>query len=608
MWAGLGRWLSLPTWQNEEDRQIARILLRIMLAAVTAFFLVIVIGLYVRHSAVVITCIIGGVLLIAPVNLLRRGHLRASGIVLALDTLGVVTFSALAGKGIHDVAIIAYPIIVLFAALALGKRSFVIFVFLTNGSIGGVAWAMFLSAPDVTTLAEAITAMMAITVAAFIAHLLAENMRQNLAHAQRQVAERQRIEVALRESEKRYRLLAENISDVIWILDLDAARFRYVSPSVERLRGYTAEEVLAQDMAAALTPQSLAYLQQALPGWRHAFQQGQTHIDGYAELEQPCKHGGTVWTEAKARFVVNPDNGHLEVYGLSRDISARKQIEDQLRQLSRAIEQSPVSIVITDTVGDIEYVNPKFTHVTGYTFEEVRGKNPRILKSGEMPPQAYKELWETVFTGKEWRGEFHNKKKNGELYWESASISPITDMAGKITHFVAVKEDITARKRDEEQLRFLSTHDTLTGLYNRTFFEAEAARLEQSRAVPISVIIADVDRMKETNDTLGHHAGDELLRHIAQALQSALRTSDIIARIGGDEFAILLPETDARTADQVLERIKTKLGESQTRRTDLVLSLSLGVATAEGGQLEETFRLADQGMYTDKRAHKRNGG
>ena len=136
-----------------------------------------------------------------------------------------------------------------------------------------------------------------------------------------------------------------------------------------------------------------------------------------------------------------------------RDITEEKQAQEKLRQLSRAVEQSPASVVITDTDGNIEYVNPKFTQLTGYSLEESLGQNPRILKSGETPPEGYKRMWDTIQSGGEWRGEFHNKKKNGELYWESAVISPITDAQGNITHFLAVKEDITGRKRIEQDER-----------------------------------------------------------------------------------------------------------------------------------------------------------
>ena len=128
------------------------------------------------------------------------------------------------------------------------------------------------------------------------------------------------------------------------------------------------------------------------------------------------------------------------------DVTERKAADQRIRQLSRAVNQSPSSVVITDINGDIEYVNPKFTAVTGYSLDEVVGKNPRILKGGEASAQTYEDLWLTITTGREWRGEFHNRKKNGELYWESASICPITDENGAITHYLAIKEDITGSK------------------------------------------------------------------------------------------------------------------------------------------------------------------
>ena len=152
------------------------------------------------------------------------------------------------------------------------------------------------------------------------------------------------------------------------------------------------------------------------------------------------------WFEVRC----HPSDGGLNVFFV--DITERKKTERWLRQLSLAVEQSPSSVVITDTKGDIEYVNPKFTEITGYSFDEAIGANPRILKSGEYPPETYKELWETIKAGGEWRGEFHNRKKNGELYWEAASICPITDENGTIRHFLAIKEDITKRREAEKAM------------------------------------------------------------------------------------------------------------------------------------------------------------
>ncbi|OGT88977.1 MAG: diguanylate cyclase [Gammaproteobacteria bacterium RIFOXYA12_FULL_61_12] len=145
------------------------------------------------------------------------------------------------------------------------------------------------------------------------------------------------------------------------------------------------------------------------------------------------------------------------------DISQGKKTEQELRKLYRAVEQSPASVVITDTQGRIEYVNPKFEETTGYAAEEVLGQNPRLLKSGDKSEKEYQELWSTITSGKVWRGQFHNRRKDGTIYWESASISPVRDYDGVITHFIAVKEDITAQKRAEDQLRLNATvFDTTT--------------------------------------------------------------------------------------------------------------------------------------------------
>jgi len=152
-------------------------------------------------------------------------------------------------------------------------------------------------------------------------------------------------------------------------------------------------------------------------------------------------------------FFSVPDGRTEGILGVIVDISERKKAEAQLRRLTRAVEQSPATVVITDTLGNIEYVNPKFSSLTGYSPQEAMGSNPRILKSGSHPAEFYEELWRTISGGREWRGEFLNKKKNGERYWESASISPVTDDQGVITHYIGVKEDITARKIAEERLR-----------------------------------------------------------------------------------------------------------------------------------------------------------
>jgi diguanylate cyclase (GGDEF)-like protein len=168
------------------------------------------------------------------------------------------------------------------------------------------------------------------------------------------------------------------------------------------------------------------------------------------------------------------------------------------------------------------------------------------------------------------------------------------------------RQEIAQRKQVEEQLRHQGTHDALTGIYNRAFFEAELARLEHGRQFPVSVVIADVDELKIVNDKLGHAVGDEILRQTANVLCSAFRADDMLARIGGDEFAVLLPATDSTTAEKIVSRIKKQLVKHNNELPDLQIQLSLGTATANKKNLTKAFAIADKRMYAEKAMHKSN--
>ena len=190
------------------------------------------------------------------------------------------------------------------------------------------------------------------------------------------------------------------------------------------------------------------------------------------------------------------DDKHYFV-AVIRDITEEKRIEDQNLRLLYAVEQSPASIVITNYDGKIEYVNPKFSKLTGYSFEEAVGQNPRILKSGELTQEVYKNLWQTITSGHEWRGEFHNKKKNGELYWEMASISPVKNSFGKITHFIAIKEDITETKQTHESLKKMAVELTQQNKYLEQF----AYIISHNLRSPVANIIGIANTLKEADIT-----------------------------------------------------------------------------------------------------------
>ncbi len=225
--------------------------------------------------------------------------------------------------------------------------------------------------------------------------------------------------------------------------------------------------------------------------------------------------------------------------------SARQAAEAQIRTLSLVVEQSSESIVIVDLDAKIEYVNEAFLRNSGYSREEVIGQNPRILRTGKTPKSSYDALWKNLTEGKSWQGEFYNKRKDGSEYTEHAIISPICQPDGRITHYMAIKEDVTEKKRAEAQIHQLAYYDTLTGLPNLVLLlERIAQTLIKTRRIGYqsALISFNIDRFKNINDAEGQTIGDNLLKAVGDRLVHTLREGDFIARISGDEFAILLSD------------------------------------------------------------------
>lgn len=270
--------------------------------------------------------------------------------------------------------------------------------------------------------------------------LLLSLMAFLLAHAQTQ----RRAAEAQRTYEQRFRQTLEEIGLVAVMVDPEG-RVSFCNRFLLELTGWRRDEVVGTDWVDRFVPSeqrgSVRDVLRRLDEFPGAFEGEVQTRGGERRL---IAWNNTATTDAKGRV--------LAVTGIGEDITERRQAEAQVRKLSQAVEQSPSIVIITDPGGRIEYVNPKFTEVTGYSFEEVVGKNPRLLKSGETSPDEYRALWSTVARGGEWRGEFHNRRKNGELYWEAASISALRDADGRVSHYLAVKEDITERKRLEREV------------------------------------------------------------------------------------------------------------------------------------------------------------
>ena len=296
----------------------------------------------------------------------------------------------------------------------------------------------------------------------------------------RDISERKQMEEVLRKSEERYRVLAENVKDVIWIADPETGYFLYVSPSIYALNGYTPAEIMSQPMDAFLPPEEAtrrnAYMHKMVDDFLAG--RKKTGESTVHEWEQPRKDGSTVWTEVVTNVYRNQMTGRVEVLGVIRDI--------------------------------------------------------------------------------------------------------------------------TLRKKSEEEILYLSYHDQLTGLYNRRFYEEELKRLDTERNLPITLVMADVNGLKLTNDAFGHAMGDQLLRDIARVLKEGCRVDDIVARVGGDEFILLLPRTSLKDAEKLVYRLKKKLHQKQ--EMGRILSVSFGVAMKDNSStiMASIYKQAEDRMYRHK--------
>lgn len=533
-------------------------------------------------------------------------------------------------------------------------------------------------------------------------------------------------------SEERARLAMAASYAALWDYDLTTGRV-YLSESWAEFLGGERQPTRTsiEELAALVPEEERAAVRAAILGVVKGIQPSYqvTH-----RVRKP--DGGYIWVLSEGRVTERDPNGRaLRMSGSNRDVTERKQIEEMLRKLSTAVEQSPASVVITDAEARIEYVNPRFTEVTGYSAAEALGQNPRILQSGQTSQETYREMWRALKSGEVWRGELINRHKNGAIYWEDSHIAPVKNPEGIVTHYVAVKaniterkvaekklleseaslraildnlpylvwlkdmegrfvavnksffrttgraslkevlgktdfdlwpealaqkyraddaevlslrkqklteemsldngevrwvetfkapitdaqgemlgttgfaQDITERKNAEEQIRHLAHYDTLTALPNRTLFsdrlrhELASAKRDNTR---IALMFIDLDKFKPINDELGHHVGDLLLKEAAKRMQECVRESDTVARIGGDEFVVLLPEIETEhDAIRVAEKIRHALNQPfLLLGKSLSISSSIGIAIFPDHGEEETqlVKSADVAMYQAKEA------
>lgn len=300
-----------------------------------------------------------------------------------------------------------------------------------------------------------------------------------------------------------------------------------------------------------------------------------------------------------------PDGRLLAV---GRDVSRRQRTTERASLVAHVFEAAPEGIVIADNEACIVEVNTAFTQITGYSRQELIGRNPRLLRSGHHEPEFYRAMWSALLENARWQGEMWNRKKNGEVFVTHVTIKALEGAPGR-RHYIGFFSDITEPRRQQERIEGLAYYDPLTGLPNRVLFADRMQRAllaAQRKSGMVAVCCLDLNEFKPINDRYGHMAGDEVLVAVALRLQAAMRAEDTVARVGGDEFALLLSGVhSASEADALVTRVLQAIAQPCKLKSGDAVSVtaSLGVALYPdaGLDVDTLLRRADEAMYVAKR-------
>ncbi len=363
-------------------------------------------------------------------------------------------------------------------------------------------------------------------------------------------------------------------------------------------------DVTTETFIAAVHPDDRAFVRQAVN--QALSNQAPYNIEHRIVLPR----AGERIVHERAEVIFNEVGDPIRMLGTIQDITERKQLESELKKLSRIIEESINFVFITDAEGTIEYVNPTFERFTGYTREEIIGQNPRVLNSGEASRYFYEDLWKTITSGQTWSGDFKNRKKNGEFYWVKGLISPIKNEKDQITHFLAIQEDISEKILAQQQAQYLATYDRTTGLLNREKF-IEALNKYTSQGDSGILILTDVDGFKIINEVYGHNMADEFLMHLSKIIIKTIvelygKNQAILGRLGEDEIAVAILGISGEKGWEIAEHIR-KTVESVTFTDEAIrTTLSAGIIEfpKHGLTTQEVLSRVDAAVYRAKEPGK----
>ncbi len=381
----------------------------------------------------------------------------------------------------------------------------------------------------------------------------------------------------------------------------------YVNINFETVTGYSKEEVIGKD------PRFLtegATSDEVYKGIWDNITQGKVWC---GEILNTRKNGSHFWAKATFGALRNSNDEITGYISLKEEITARKKSEKHLRLAASVFETSTEALIVTDVDMKIQKVNPAFSHITGYKKEDAIGKTPAILKSGRHDRDFYTDMFSALNSNDMWEGEVWNRRKNGEIYPEWLRISMIRDDFGNHEGYVGLFSDISKRKQNESLIQHQANFDALTGLANRNLFHDRfcgALEMAEKNNTHVAILFIDIDRFKYVNDTLGHSTGDKLLQEVANRLTNNLPRPRTVARFGGDEFVVVLPnESNLHSIeDTVVKTLKELERPHQINGDQIFSSVSIGVSVYpfDGKDTETLLRKADNAMYKAKGKGRNN--
>ncbi len=415
-------------------------------------------------------------------------------------------------------------------------------------------------------------------------------------------------EISLRESQLMQQAIIDTALDAVIQMNRDGNITGW-NQQAEHVFGWANEEVLGCSLADTIIPEHYRAAHQL--GLARILEGGDSHVlNSRIEVEALHRDGHKLFIELAITRIKISDQ--LEFSAFIRDVSQRKREEEQLRLAAKVFESTSEAILISDINNNIVAVNEAFVQMTGFTLQEIRGRNPRIFSSGQHDEAFYREMWKSINECGFWQGEIADKTKSGKLFYKHMSINVVKDEQGIVTHYISISTDISERKEYDRNIHFLAYYDVLTGLPNRSLLRDRLGQLIAAAARDsrqFALMFLDLDRFKYINDSMGHSVGDKLLQSVAQRLQGCVRDGDTVSRIGGDEFIVLLPDVGRADVEVVADKLLKTLSAPFDLNGQAISTYgSIGIALfpEHAGDIDMLMKNADAAMYSAKESGRNN--